>query len=70
MADAVGYPRRRSAVLTGIEDRRPKRHDVLSSASGTVITSPGFRLAYQEGRDQGRYDAEKNDAEKTLPDVR
>ena len=42
---------------------------MLSSASGTVITSPGFRLAYQEGRDQGRYDAEKNDAEKTLPDV-
>jgi len=43
--------------------------DVMSSASGTVITSPGFRLAYKEGRDQGRYDAEKNDAEKTLPDV-
>ena len=42
---------------------------MLSSASGTVTTSPGFRLAYQEGRDQGRYDAEKNDAEKTLPDV-
>ena len=67
MADAVGYTAT-IRVLTGIEVDG-KRHDVLSSASGTVITSPGFRLAYQEGRDQGRYDAEKNDAEKTLPDV-
>ena len=48
-----------------------ERHGVVSSASGTVITAPGFRLAYQEGRDQGRYDAEKadSDSEKTLPDV-
>ena len=67
MADAVGYTAT-IRVLTGI-DVDGQRHDVLSSASGTVITSPGFRLAYQEGRDQGRYDAEKNDAEKTLPDV-
>ena len=67
MADAVGYTAT-IRVLTGVEVDG-KRHDVLSSASGTVITSPGFRLAYQEGRDQGRYDAEKNDAEKTLPDV-
>ena len=67
MADALGYTAT-IRVLTGIEVDGA-RHDVLSSASGTVITSPGFRLAYQEGRDQGRYDAEKNDAEKTLPDV-
>ena len=67
MADALGYTAT-IRVLTGIEVDG-KRHDVMSSASGTVITSPGFRLAYQEGRDQGRYDAEKNDAEKTLPDV-
>jgi len=67
MPDAVGYTAT-IRVLTGIEVEG-KRHDVISSASGTVITSPGFRLAYQEGRDQGRYDAEKNDAEKTLPDV-
>ena len=55
-------------MLTGI-DVDGKRRDVLSSASGTVITAPGFRLAYEEGRDQGRYEAEKSDAEKTLPDV-
>ena len=67
MADALGYTAT-IRVLTGIEVDGA-RHDVLSSASGTVITSPGFRLAYQEGRDQGRYDAEKNDAEKTLPNV-
>ncbi|AKU65492.1 DNA topoisomerase I [Schaalia meyeri] len=67
MADALGYTAT-IRVLTGI-DVDGKRHDVLSSASGTVITTPGFRLAYEEGRDRGRYEAEKNDAEKTLPDV-
>ncbi len=67
MADALGYTAT-IRVLTGI-DVDGKRHDVLSSASGTVITAPGFRLAYEEGRDRGRYEAEKNDAEKTLPDV-
>ena len=67
MADARGYTAT-IRVLTGI-DVDGKRRDVLSSASGTVITAPGFRLAYEEGRDQGRYEAEKSDAEKTLPDV-
>ena len=69
MADARGYTAT-IRVLTGI-GIDGERHDVVSSASGTVITEPGFRLAYQEGRDQGRYDAEKadSDSEKTLPDV-
>ncbi|MCD4548897.1 MULTISPECIES: type I DNA topoisomerase [unclassified Schaalia] len=69
MADAVGYTAK-IRVLTGVSDAQG-RHDVISSASGTVITSPGFRLAYQEGHDQGRYDAEKQalEAEKVLPDV-
>ncbi|MDC4232398.1 type I DNA topoisomerase [Actinomyces sp. B33] len=69
MADAVGFTAT-IRVLTGIS-LDDGRHDVVSSASGTVITSPGFRLAYEEGRDQGRYDAEKQreDAEKVLPDV-
>ena len=69
MADARGYTAT-IRVLTGI-DVDAERHGVVSSASGTVITAPGFRLAYQEGRDQGRYDAEKadSDSEKTLPDV-
>ena len=67
MADARGYTAT-IRVLTGI-GVDGERHDVVSSASGTVITAPGFRLAYEEGRDQSRYEAEKNDAEKTLPDV-
>ena len=69
MADARGYTAT-IRVLTGL-DVDGERHGVVSSASGTVITAPGFRLAYQEGRDQGRYDAEKadSDSEKTLPDV-
>ena len=71
MADAVGYTAT-IRVLTGVGDEQG-RHDVISSASGTVITAPGFRLAYEEGRDRGRYDAEAGanagDAEKVLPDV-
>ena len=69
MADAVGFTATiRVATGVALDDGR---HDVVSSASGTVITAPGFRLAYQEGRDRGRYDAEKadSDSEKTLPDV-
>ncbi|QWW19777.1 type I DNA topoisomerase [Schaalia sp. 19OD2882] len=69
MADAVGFTAT-IRVLTGVGDQ-DGRHDVIASASGTVITGPGFRLAYQEGRDKGRYDKEKDsgEAEKVLPDV-
>ena len=71
MADAVGFTAT-IRVLTGVGDAQG-RHDVVSSASGTVITSPGFRLAYEEGRDRGRYDQEKaggaDNAEKVLPEV-
>ncbi|MFC7582019.1 type I DNA topoisomerase [Schaalia naturae] len=75
MADAVGYTAT-IRVLTGVGDEQG-RHDVISSASGTVITRPGFRLAYQEGRDKSRYEGEAGaagpDAEggsdKVLPDV-
>lgn len=68
MTDALGFTAT-IRVLTGIsvEDRR---HDVISAASGTVITHPGFRQAYQEGRDKGRYDQEKDSgSEKVLPNV-
>ncbi|WP_022869109.1 type I DNA topoisomerase [Schaalia vaccimaxillae] len=68
MADAVGFTAT-IKILTGVS-LDDGRHDVISSASGTVITAPGFRLAYEEGRDKGRYDAEKtDDSEKVLPDV-
>ncbi len=67
MADAIGHTAT-IRVLTGVGDEQG-RHDVISSASGTVITSPGFRLAYQEGRDKGRYDSEKEGGEMVLPDV-
>lgn len=67
MADALGFTAT-IRVRTDVEVEG-QHHAVLSSASGTVITSPGFRLAYQEGQDKGRYDAETTDAEKTLPQV-
>lgn len=71
MADALGFTAT-IRVLTGVGDAQG-RHDVISSASGTVITSPGFRLAYEEGRDRGRYDQEKSGeaegGEKVLPEV-
>ncbi len=69
MADAIGYTAT-IRVLTSVGEGQG-RHDITSSASGTVITAPGFRLAYEEGRDRGRYDAEHeaSTAEKVLPDV-
>lgn len=71
MADAVGHTAT-IRVLTGVGDDQG-RHDVVSSASGTVITQPGFRLAYEEGRDRARYEDEGGAAgeggEKVLPDV-
>lgn len=68
MVDAVGFTAS-IRVLTGIS-LDDGRHDVVSTASGTVITEPGFRRAYEEGRDKGRYDSEKDaEAEKVLPNV-
>lgn len=68
MADCVGFTAG-IRVRTSVSDEQGS-HDVISSASGTVITSPGFRLVYQEGRDKGRYDKEKDtETEKVLPDV-
>ena len=66
MADAVGHTAT-IRVLSGVGDDQG-RHDVISSVSGTVITQPGFRLAYQEGRDSTRDEGE-NGAETVLPDV-
>lgn len=68
MVDAVGFTASiRVLTALSLEDGH---HDVISTASGTVITDPGFRRAYEEGRDKGRYDSEKeNDAEKVLPNV-
>lgn len=68
MTDAVGFTATiRVATDVATSDGA---HSVVSSASGTVITEPGFRQAYEEGRDKGRYDAEKDsEAEATLPNV-
>ena len=68
MVDAVGFTAS-IRVLTGIS-LDDGRHDVISTASGTVITEPGFRRAYEEGRDKGRYDSEKDaEGELVLPNV-
>lgn len=68
MTDAIGFTATiRVATDVATSDGA---HSVVSSASGTVITEPGFRQAYEEGRDKGRYDAEKDsEAEATLPNV-
>lgn len=68
MVDAVGFTAS-IRVLTGVVTD-DGCHDLVSTASGTVITDPGFRRAYEEGRDRGRYDSEKDsDTEKVLPNV-
>lgn len=41
--------------------------DAEFTASGTVITFPGFMLAYEEGKDEKRGDAEKNNV--SLPQL-
>ena len=76
MEDATGHTAT-IRVSTDI-DEGGAGHVVTSSASGTVITFPGFRLAYEEGRDKSRYDSDgagdgtagaDGSGEKTLPDV-
>lgn len=68
MIDATGFIA--SIRVLSRVDVSGEAHDVVSTASGTVITEPGFRRAYEEGRDQGRYDSEKDsEDEKVLPHV-
>lgn len=40
---------------------------LVFSAAGTVITEPGFRQIYEEGRDKDRYDSDKES--KSLPNL-
>jgi DNA topoisomerase-1 len=48
-------------------------HAVEFSASGTIITSPGFLAAYEESREESRYESEKKthvtEAEERLPQL-
>lgn len=55
MADAKG-----STDTVTVEVKTVK-NELQFSASGTVITFPGFLLAYEEGRDESRGDAEKQE---------
>ena len=66
MVDAVGYTAtvKVSADAVGAEG---EVHEVTGSASGTVITDPGFRVLYKESKDRGRYDKGSNSSE--LPAV-
>ena len=60
MADAKGST---DTVTLGVSVREPERGAATEAeftASGTVITFPGFLLAYEEGRDEKRGDAEQN----------
>lgn len=68
MADAVGTT---STVRLGATSGAG--HAVEFSASGTIITSPGFLAAYEESRDEARYEAERKthvtEAEERLPQL-
>ena len=60
MADAKGST---DTVTVGVEVAEPGAAgltDTEFTASGTVITFPGFLLAYEEGRDEKRGDNEQN----------
>ncbi|MBL3698981.1 type I DNA topoisomerase [Leucobacter luti] len=60
MADAKGSTDTVTLEATVTEDDRSAPTAVEFTASGTVITFPGFLLAYEEGRDEKRGDAEQN----------
>ena len=64
MIDATGQ----TATITVASDRT-SRGVAEFTASGTVITQPGFLQAYEEGKDAPRY-ADGAEAEATLPDVK
>ncbi|MFE4229745.1 type I DNA topoisomerase [Arthrobacter sp. NPDC056886] len=67
MADAKGSTAtiRLGAVTVG---NPADRRDAEFSASGTVITFPGFLAAYEEGKDESRADEESEEARR-LPNV-
>ncbi len=64
MADAVGTT---STVRIGATTAA--HHSVEFSASGTILTSPGFMALYEESRDRARYeeDEQKVERESRLP---
>ncbi|QCR18586.1 type I DNA topoisomerase [Agrococcus sp. SGAir0287] len=63
MIDATGQ----TATIT-IASGRTSRGVAEFTASGTVITEPGFLQAYEEGKDVDRY-ADDAEQDATLPDV-
>nr|WP_274707766.1 type I DNA topoisomerase [Arthrobacter sp. H16F315] len=67
MADAKGSTAtiRLGAVTSG---GAAERRDAEFSASGTVITFPGFLAAYEEGKDESRGDEDSEEARR-LPNV-
>lgn len=60
MADAKGSTDTVTLEASVTEADRTAPTSVEFTASGTVITFPGFLLAYEEGRDEKRGDAEQN----------
>ncbi|WP_062527974.1 type I DNA topoisomerase [Demequina rhizosphaerae] len=59
MADAVGTT---STVRIGATTAA--HHAVEFSASGTILTSPGFMALYEESRDKARYEEDEQKVEK------
>lgn len=66
MSDAKGSTDTVTVSLSVTEPERDEATRAEFTASGTVITFPGFLLAYEEGRDEKRGDSEQN---VTLPQL-
>ncbi|WP_062136431.1 type I DNA topoisomerase [Demequina aestuarii] len=68
MADAVG-----STSTVRIGAKTAAGHAVEFSASGTIITSPGFLAAYEESKERSRYEDDTKEAtqdkDKRLPQL-
>lgn len=66
MIDAQGYTAT-TRVEADVVGQDGESHTVEASASGTVITEPGFRRLYQESKDKRRYEKDRSETE--LPQV-
>lgn len=70
MADAKGSTDTVTLAVSVTEPGAPAPTAAEFTASGTVITFPGFLLAYEEGRDEKRGDGEKGgDQNVSLPQL-
>lgn len=68
MVDATGFTAT-VRLETDVVGAAGDTHKVEATASGTVITDPGFQRLYRVSRDKGRYDKQEKTATGELPQV-